>query len=142
MKTYPIVPVGKPRMTRNGIYNKGRIKPAIARYNRFKDEVRLRRVQLRTSGAHVTFVLPMPASWSKKRRADLDGKPHQAKPDIDNLQKALLDALFEDDSGVWDLRATKVWGDEGAIIIADPGTGDDPDYWPNMGRRMTGDLKC
>ncbi|MGU0055537.1 RusA family crossover junction endodeoxyribonuclease [Enterobacter hormaechei] len=40
----------------------------------------------------------------------MNGKPHQQKPDKDNLEKALLDAIFDDDSRVWDGRVTKVWG--------------------------------
>jgi len=59
----------------------------------------------------------MPKSWSKKKRAEMAGKPHQAKPDKDNLEKALLDAVFEEDSQIWDNRVSKFWGDEGAIII-------------------------
>lgn len=45
------------------------------------------------------------------------GKPHTKKPDIDNLCKALLDALYKDDSKIWDLRVTKIWGYEGQIEI-------------------------
>jgi Holliday junction resolvase RusA-like endonuclease len=47
----------------------------------------------------------------------MDGKPHQSKPDKDNLEKALMDALFTDDSHIWDSRVTKLWGKEGQIII-------------------------
>ncbi len=71
------------------------------------------------SGAHITFVLPMPPSWSKKKRDAMDGQPHQQKPDLDNLKKSLLDALFEDDSHIWDARTSKVWGETGMIIIED-----------------------
>ncbi|CNL09497.1 Holliday junction resolvase [Yersinia mollaretii] len=47
----------------------------------------------------------------------MDGKPHQTKPDKDNLEKALLDAIFEDDCRIWDGRVTKLWGEIGKIII-------------------------
>ena len=69
------------------------------------------------SGYHVTFILPMPRSWSKRKRDDMDGKPHQQKPDKDNLEKAILDAVYADDCCVWDGRATKLWGKEGKIIV-------------------------
>ncbi|MBG3071635.1 RusA family crossover junction endodeoxyribonuclease, partial [Proteus mirabilis] len=49
--------------------------------------------------------------------SEMNGKPHQQKPDKDNLEKALLDAIFDDDSRVWDGRVTKVWGERGQIII-------------------------
>lgn len=111
---YPIVPMGKPRMTRADKWKK---RPEVMRYRAFCDEVRIRGVVLPVAGAHVTFILPMPASWSKKKRAEMNGKPHQVKPDKDNLEKALLDALFENDAHIWDLRVTKLWGESGQIII-------------------------
>ena len=49
----------------------------------------------------------------------MTGKPHQSKPDIDNLIKAFLDALLDDDAHVWDIRATKVWGTDGSIEVRD-----------------------
>ena len=114
MQIYPIVPMGKPRMTRADKWKK---RPEVMRYRAFCDEVRLRGVALPESDAHVTFVLPMPASWSKKKRQQYNGQPHQAKPDCDNMLKALMDAIFADDAHIWDCRITKVWGETGQIII-------------------------
>ena len=114
MPDYKITPVGKPRMTRA---DKWRKRPEVLRYRAFCDEVRLLGVDLPESGSHVTFILPMPASWSKKKRAELNGRPHQQKPDVDNLTKSLLDALFEDDAYIWDVRVSKLWGEVGRIII-------------------------
>lgn len=73
MTTYSIVPMGKPRMTRA---DKWKQRPEVLRYRAFCDEVRLRGVSMPDAGSHVTFVLPMPPSWSKKKRAELNGKPH------------------------------------------------------------------
>ncbi|BFT80914.1 RusA family crossover junction endodeoxyribonuclease [Enterobacter roggenkampii] len=114
MPKYIITPVGKPRMTRR---DKWKQRPPVMRYRLFCDEVRLHGIQVPENGAHITFVLPMPQSWSKKKRAAMDGQPHQQKPDLDNLTKSLLDALFEDDSHIWDARTSKVWGETGMIII-------------------------
>jgi Holliday junction resolvase RusA-like endonuclease len=61
----------------------------------------------------------MPSSWSKKKRQAMAGKPHQQKPDKDNLEKALMDAIYADDSHIWDSRVTKLWGEEGQIIIGE-----------------------
>ena len=69
------------------------------------------------SRAHVIFVVPVPASWSKKKKREMWNKPHQQTPDVDNFLKALLDAVFEDDSKFWDCRVTKVWGQEGEIRV-------------------------
>lgn len=89
----------------------------VLEYFAYKDEIRLRGVKLPENGYHVTFILPMPISWSKKKRAAMNGKPHQQRPDKDNLEKALLDAIFDEDSKVWDGRVTKLWGEVGQIII-------------------------
>ncbi|EBY2674466.1 RusA family crossover junction endodeoxyribonuclease [Salmonella enterica subsp. enterica serovar Brandenburg] len=114
MNIYEITPIGKPRMTRSDKWKK---RPAVMRYRAFCDEVRLNKVSLPESGYHVTFIIPMPASWSRKRRAEMNGNAHQQKPDKDNLEKALLDAIFDDDSRVWDGRVTKIWGEKGQIVI-------------------------
>ncbi|EBZ1027982.1 endodeoxyribonuclease [Salmonella enterica subsp. enterica serovar Muenchen] len=50
-----------------------------------------------------------------------DGKPHQQRPDRDNREKSLLDALFSEDCGLWDGQTTKVWGETGQIIITTTG---------------------
>ncbi|MGM8949042.1 RusA family crossover junction endodeoxyribonuclease [Enterobacter asburiae] len=114
MKIYDVTPIGKPRMTRA---DKWKTRPAVMHYRAFCDEARLRKIYLPESGAHITFVMPMPPSWSKKRREQFNGKPHQSKPDCDNMLKALMDALFDDDARVWDCRITKLWGEKGQIII-------------------------
>lgn len=114
MKVYRITPVPKPRQTRADKWQK---RPAVVRYRAFADECRAACIQVPEQGAHVVFHLPMPASWSKKKKAEMIGQPHQQKPDVDNLQKALMDAVLADDSGVWDIRTTKRWAETGSIEI-------------------------
>lgn len=116
MKVYNVTPMGKPRMTRADKWKK---RPEVLRYRAFCDHVRLLGVELPEAGAHVTFILPMPLSWSKKKRLQHDGQPHQAKPDCDNMLKALMDAIYVDDAHVWDCRVTKVWGETGQIVITE-----------------------
>ena len=87
------------------------------RYRAFADELRALcagKVVL-WEATHVLFVLEMPKSWSHRKKLAMDGCWHEQKPDIDNLLKAFLDALHEDDAGVADVRATKIWGYEPAI---------------------------
>ena len=114
MKVYDITPMGKPRMTQRDKFAK---RKPVLRYWAFKDECRLKKVEVPQCGYHITFVLPMPKSWTKKKRLAMNGQPHQQKPDKDNLEKALLDALYADDSKVWDGRVTKRWGETGRIIV-------------------------
>lgn len=113
---YPINPTAKPRMTqRDKWLNPPR--RAVAKYWAFKNLCALLKVEVPRSGAHVIFRIEMPKSWSKKKKDEMNKKPHQSKKDIDNLLKALLDAVYKDDSCVWDVRITKLWGYRGGIKI-------------------------
>ena len=115
-KEYLIIPVPKPRMTRRDKWLKP-ARPAVARYRNFCNEIMAAKVKLSPSGYHVTFILPLPESTSKKLKLKLNGMPHMQKPDLDNYLKALLDSLFVNDSMVWDIHATKKWGLFGKIVI-------------------------
>lgn len=109
-----IKPVPKPRMTRADKWKK---RPSVVAYREFADELRLKFKGEVPEKIRIIFHMPMPKSWSfKKRVAHLD-EPHQQKPDIDNLVKAVLDALCEDDSFVYSVYATKVWDKEAGIDI-------------------------
>jgi len=91
MNYWAVTPMAKPRMTRSDKWNK---RDCVLRYRAYKDELRLRQIDVPDGGVRITFVLPMPASWSKKKRAEMINQPHQQTPDVDNLHKGLLDALF------------------------------------------------
>ena len=75
------------------------------------------------------FHLPMPKSWSQKKKNAMCSRPHQQKPDVDNLLKALQDSLCgKCDAHVWDARGIKVWDTSGFIEIFE--IGDDLwDFW-------------
>ncbi len=64
----------------------------------------------------MTFFMPIPKSWSQKRRKEVLGKPHTKKPDIDNFAKMYLDALngvvFRDDAQVAYLLCEKIYCDK------------------------------
>ena len=112
-KRYPITPMGKPRMTRRDKWAK---RPVVLRYFAFRDLVKLHNVDLPKRGAMVIFCIPMPKSWSKKKKTEMSHKPHEQTPDIDNLLKGLMDAVYKDDSGVSDITVRKIWDYEGSII--------------------------
>jgi len=118
-KVFEIDPCPKPRQTAADRWKVGsKARPAVARYRAFCDNLRLQAGswELPDSFA-VTFTLPMPKSWSKKKRAELDGKPAQSKPDLSNLIKALEDAMRDDDEKVHMISAKKVWGPFGKIVV-------------------------
>lgn len=67
------------------------------------------------------FRMPIPESWSKKKRAEAIGKPVPVKPDIDNLVKGLFDAangiVWKDDNQVVRCEAEKVYSDSPGITL-------------------------
>lgn len=113
-----IDPMGKPRMTKADAW-KGR--DVVNRYWKFKDDlVKAAKEQrfLLNNAYHVVFYIAMPASWSKKKKAEMKFTHHEAKPDIDNLIKSVNDCLLpESDSAVHSVLAHKVWAERGMIII-------------------------
>lgn len=71
----------------------------------------------------IDAVFPVPAGWSRAtKRQDLAGliKP-SGKPDLDNIAKAVLDALnavaYTDDSKVVALHITKRYGECGHVAV-------------------------
>lgn len=72
----------------------------------------------------VWFVLPIPQSWSKKKkeRAVAGEIMPDGRPDLDNYIKAVLDALngvvWEDDSAIVEITARKVYGEKPMVRIS------------------------
>ena len=111
-----IIPVAKPRMTKRDVWAQ---RPAVMRYRAFCDELRLKYKKTLPAEVQLIFYIPMPISWSKKRRVSLFRMPHQQKPDIDNLCKSVMDALSDDDAYIHELHAMKFWDYRGTIEIND-----------------------
>ncbi|MDR1282429.1 MAG: RusA family crossover junction endodeoxyribonuclease [Opitutaceae bacterium] len=106
--------MGKPRMTQRDKWAK---RDCVTRYYAWKDVAKLAfKMAHRTMPQGVYRVdwfafLPIPPSWSKKKKTEHTGKLHFAKPDRDNIDKAVLDALWDDDSGVACGYIEKRWDD-------------------------------
>jgi len=118
IKIFNVDPIGKPRMTqRDKWLNPPR--QCVERYWAFKDALNRQKedFELPENGAHIIFCMPMPKSWSKKKRREMDRQPHKQRPDVDNLYKAFYDSLYGEDSQFWDARVTKVWGEFGQISV-------------------------
>lgn len=60
-------------------------------------------------------------SWSKKKTAEHLNTPHIQRPDLDNIQKAILDGLnriaFADDGQVAEITCRKVWGPTARTVV-------------------------
>lgn len=118
--TVPGQPVGKgrPRVTRSGhAYTPQKTRDAeawIAQHA--KQAMGPARPLEGPVSSQLAFIVPVPASWSKRRREQAARQEvYPAKPDIDNLAKAVLDAcngiVYQDDTQVVILQAAKLYGE-------------------------------
>ena len=118
MITIHIDPLSKPRQTRSDVWRK---RPVVLKWRAWADEIRLACAYeefIPGNELIMEFHIPMPKSWSKKKRAAFLGGPHtQNRLDIDNLVKAVMDALIKDDGCVHYLKAKKFWSEEGMIKL-------------------------
>lgn len=111
-----ITPMGKPRMTRGDRTN---YRGVTQRYWKYITALRIIAPKnIDWERLTITFVLPMPKSWSRKKRGEMINKPHKQTPDLDNMIKAVKDGLLKEDSHIWRYgEMKKIWGEEGVILI-------------------------
>jgi Holliday junction resolvase RusA-like endonuclease len=119
--TFNITPIGKPRMTQSDRWKK---RPATMKYWEYKDRLN---IQAKLLGfkvpecLEILFVIPMPDSWSEKKKAAMEGEPHQQKIDIDNAIKGFFDALCIQDNFIYYCKAMKILGRTGKIVVETSG---------------------
>lgn len=127
---FNVVPFAAPRMTQSDKWkvnpnhhdiNKRQRKP-VTQYFEYKNEL-LRQATLMQfeikSVLDVLFLMPMPDSWSVKKKSRMNGLPCKVKPDTDNLTKAIKDTFCKNDSNIWKENAEKRWAYKGSVIIYD-----------------------
>ncbi len=118
-------PQGKarPRVTRNGTYTPQKTKDY---QNQIKAEYITQTGNITLDGelsATITCYYKIPKSTSKaKRKLIEDGKLRPVvKPDLDNVGKAVLDALnkvaYKDDSAIVELRLRKFYSDDPRVVV-------------------------
>lgn len=113
-RVFRVDPVAYVRQTQADRWKK---RSSVLKYRAFRDVVRLQAGNwLPPDDAIIQFHIPMPKSWSKKRRAAMEGKRHRQTPDLDNLCKAFYDC-FGEDKHISGYTARKFWAAEGSIIV-------------------------
>lgn len=105
-------------MTRSDAWKK---RKCVVKYFAYKDELRREAKKYEfvpSNPIMITFHVPMPKSWSDKKKKKMMLKPHTQKPDIDNFLKAYLDCLLDEDSHIYHLKdVMKVWDNIGYLEI-------------------------
>lgn len=125
---FDIIPMGAVRMTQsdkwktnpNHIDPKKRQRKPVREYFAWKTLIRLQAKQLNyelKDTLDAVYLIPMPNSWSEKKKERMNGLPCKVKPDTDNITKALKDSLKDQDSEVWFEKAEKRWSFKGSILI-------------------------
>jgi hypothetical protein len=110
-------PVGKPTMTRRDQWLVGDLaRPCVRAYRDWCDAIRAAADRVAwppvlQGRLLVVSYLPIPPSYAKGLRLELPGQPCHVKPDEDNILKGIKDALFEEDSFIYDSRSVKYWDD-------------------------------
>lgn len=123
---FEISPVAKPRMT---VSDKWKHRAVVERYFAYRDRIRyesrLKGLEgLPDSIDSIVFALPMPTSWSQKKKDLMRGKPHQQTPDLSNILKGLED-VWQEDKHIHSIRnLQKIWDDSGSIILEINGRSD------------------
>lgn len=123
-----VIPIGAVRMTKSDRWKtnpnhfdvRKRQRPAVTRYFEFKNKVvrECNKVKYEIKNSiDVVFFIPMPDSWSLKKKEKMNGTPHKSRPDIDNIVKGFMDALKEQDGDVWWIKAEKRYAFKGSILI-------------------------
>ena len=125
---FDIIPMGAIRMTQSDTWKTNpnhtdpnkRQRKVVGEYFNFKNTLLWQAKSLNFElkfHLDILFLIPMPATWSKKKKEQMNGLPHKQKPDTDNLVKSVKDALKKDDSDIWWEKAEKRWAYKGSIII-------------------------
>lgn len=113
----PGKPVGKarPRMTRRGhVYTPAKTKDYEAAIRAaFIKAAKTALVSEQPVSMDIQVRILVPKSWPKWKRERAPREPHLQKPDADNIEKVLMDALnglaYRDDAQVWKKNTTKTW---------------------------------
>lgn len=108
----------------------------LEKYNNYKvnllAECKRHGFKMPSQGASICFYVPVPRSWSKKKKKQYHGTLHQSKPDLSNLLKAMEDAICEEDKYIahygeiskrwvdFDCGWIEVWIQEPTEVLIEP----------------------
>jgi Holliday junction resolvase RusA-like endonuclease len=87
----------------------------IEKYNKYKIELsaeaKRKNFTFHPQGLSIHFFIPVPASWSKKKKKLHHLQYHTSTPDLSNLLKAFEDSLLAEDRHIAHYEVSKWWVD-------------------------------
>lgn len=125
---FDVIPMGAPRMTQsdkwktnpNHIDQLKRQRRPVMNYYAFKNILLYQAKEMQFElgkTLDALYLIPMPNSWSIKKKERMNGMPCEVKPDTDNITKGVKDTFRKNDSDIWYEKAEKRWAFKGSIII-------------------------
>jgi Holliday junction resolvase RusA-like endonuclease len=125
---FDVIPMGAVRMTQSDRWKLNpnhkdplkRQREVVTRYFEFKDKIKAQSTEMKfkLSGVlEIVFLVPMPFTWSEKKKVKHNKQPVKTRPDIDNYVKAFMDALEFEDGFVWKIIAEKRYAFKGSILV-------------------------
>lgn len=126
---FDVIPMAKPRMTQSDKWKvnphhpdpKKRQRKPVTEYFAFKNILthQINKLGFKpTDVFEAVFFVPMPSTWSDKKRKRMVGLPCKTRPDADNYIKAFLDCTMKEDGTVYRFKdVIKIYSYTGCILI-------------------------
>lgn len=125
---FDVIPMGAVRMTKSDTWKtnpnhpdpKKRQRDCVRRYFGFKNQINAQANQMKYAlkeTLEIIFLIPMPATWSEKKKKSMNKMPVKTRPDIDNYLKAFMDSLTAEDGFVWKINSEKRYAYKGSILV-------------------------
>lgn len=125
---FDVIPMGAPRLSQSDKWktNPNHIDPmkrqrkVVTNYYAFKNTLiwQGKSMQFELGKTlDALYLIPMPNSWSMKKKELMNGMPCEVKPDTDNITKGVKDTFRKNDSDIWYEKAEKRWAFKGSVII-------------------------
>jgi Holliday junction resolvase RusA-like endonuclease len=125
---FNVIPMGAVRMTQSDKWRTNpnhpdpnkRQRESVRAYFKFKNDLFDQALEMKfelTLFLDAIYFMPMPQSWSEKKKEAMVGMPCKVRPDTDNITKGVKDALKVEDGDIWWEKAEKRWAYYGSILI-------------------------
>jgi Holliday junction resolvase RusA-like endonuclease len=125
---FDVIPMGAVRMSQSDRWKTNpnhtdpnkRQRQAVTEYFEFKNKIKAQAEQMNFQLPEIldiVFLIPMPFTWSEKKKVKHNKTKVMKRPDLDNLVKAFMDALSVEDGYVWKITAEKRYSFSGSILV-------------------------